>query len=92
MSAADRRPALAPGVRLQIDKITGDPVLLHPEGIMTLNSTAHEIVARCDGATTVEAIATALATEYEISRDALTEDILECLEDLRQRQLIVFAA
>jgi pyrroloquinoline quinone biosynthesis protein D len=92
MIANDNRPALAPGVRLQMDKITGEPVLLHPEGIMTLNSTAHEIVARCDGAATVEAIAVALAAEYEIDRDALVGDILECLEDLRRRRLIVFAA
>ena len=92
MSAINGWPALAPGVRLQIDKLTGEPVLLHPEGIMTLNSTAHEIVARCNGATTVEDIATALAAEYEISRAALDADVLECLEDLRQRRLIVFAA
>jgi pyrroloquinoline quinone biosynthesis protein D len=92
MSAMESRPALAPGVRLQIDKITGEPVLLYPEGIMALNSTAHEIVARCDGAATLEAIAAALAAEYEIARDALDGDILECLEDLRGRGLIVFAA
>ena len=92
MSPMDSRPALAPGVRLQIDKITGEPVLLYPEGIMALNSTAHEIVARCDGVATVEGITTALAAEYEISRDALDGDILDCLEDLRQRRLIVFAA
>jgi pyrroloquinoline quinone biosynthesis protein D len=92
MSAIDNRPALAPGVRLQMDAITGEPVLLYPEGIMALNATAHDIVARCDGATTVEAIATALAAEYEIGRDELDGDVLECLEDLRQRRLIVFAA
>jgi pyrroloquinoline quinone biosynthesis protein D len=91
MSAIDRRPALAPGVRLQIDTITGEPVLLHPEGIMTLNSTAHEIVRRCEGGATVEAISTALAAEYAVSRDELDGDILECLEDLRRRRLIVFA-
>jgi len=92
MSANDSRPALAPGVRLQMDAITGEPVLLYPEGIMALNSTAHEIVARCDGVATVESIATALAAEYEISPDELAGDVLECLEDLRQRRLIVFAA
>jgi len=92
MIAIDSRPALAPGVRLQLDKITGEPVLLYPEGIMALNSTAHEIVARCDGAATVEAIATALAAEYEIDRHALAGDVLECMEDLRRRRLIVFTA
>jgi coenzyme PQQ biosynthesis protein PqqD len=92
MSAIASRPALAPGVRLQMDAITGEPVLLYPEGIMALNSTAHEIVARCDGATTVDAIAAALAAEYEVSRDALDGDVLECVEDLHRRRLIIFAA
>jgi len=92
MSALDGRPSLAPGVRLQRDAISGEPVLLYPEGIMALNSTAHDIVARCDGATTVGAIASALAAEYEIAREELDADILECLEVLRQRRLILFAA
>ena len=92
MSAMESRPTLAPGVRMHIDKISGEPVLLYPEGIMALNSTAHEIVARCDGATTIDSIATALAAEYEISRDALDGDIMDCLENLRNRRLIVFAA
>jgi pyrroloquinoline quinone biosynthesis protein D len=92
MSAINERPTLAPGVRLQIDAISGEPVLLYPEGIMALNSTAHAIVARCNGATTVEVIANALAAEYEIPRDELDGDILACLQDLQRRRLIVFAA
>jgi pyrroloquinoline quinone biosynthesis protein D len=92
MSAVALRPALAPGVRMQMDAITGEPVLLYPEGIVALNATAHEILSRCDGIATVESIAAAIAAEYEVSRDALDGDILECLEDLRQRRLIVFAA
>jgi len=91
MSAPDSRPALAPGVRMQTDRVTGEPVLLYPEGILALNATAHEIVARCDGVATVAAIAHTLAEEYEMDSDALAADVLECLEDLRRRHLIVFA-
>ena len=43
------RPRLAKGVRLQIDSTTGKSVLLYPEGIVELNETAREIVARSDG-------------------------------------------
>ena len=33
---AQSRPALAPGTRLQTDRVTGDPVLLSPEGILKM--------------------------------------------------------
>ena len=44
---------------------------------------------RCDGASTVEFIVAALAIEYEIDRDELAADVVQCLEDLRRRHLIV---
>jgi coenzyme PQQ biosynthesis protein PqqD len=85
------RPALAPGVRLQTDTATGEPVLLFPEGLLVLNPTAHEIVARCDGAASVAAIVAALAEEYDAPADALASDVAACLRDLRERKLLVFA-
>ena len=84
------RPALAAGVRLQADPITGNPVLLFPEGILVLNETAKEVVSRCDGTRTAAEIATALAEEYDGAADDLLSDIKECLRDLEQRRLIVF--
>ena len=50
---SDSRPVLAPGVRLQLDKATGEPVLLYPEGVLELNGTAHAILNLCSGAMTV---------------------------------------
>jgi coenzyme PQQ biosynthesis protein PqqD len=92
MSAIDEKscPALATGVRMQTDATTGEPVLLFPEGVMHLNSTAQEVVARCDGKASVEAIISALAEEYDESADTLRGDVLECLGELRQRKLVVF--
>ena len=83
------RPARAPGVRLQLDKVTGEPVLLYPEGVLELNDTAHAILNLCNGATTVNGIVDALAAEYEVEADTLRADALECLGDLLQRGLIV---
>ena len=83
---------IAPGVRLQTDNATGEPVLLYPEGILQLNETAHAIVERCDGLTSVTSIVAALAAEYEISEDELARDVNECLDDLQQRNLIAFAS
>ena len=46
------RPALARGVRLRNDPITGEPVLLFPEGVLPLDDTTHDIVSRCSGEST----------------------------------------
>ncbi len=91
MNALDlnSRPALAPGVRLQLDKVTGESVLLYPEGLLELNGTAHAILKLCKGGTTVAEIITALATEYEVEEDVLRHDALDCLADLVQRHLVV---
>ena len=86
-----RRPALAPGVRLQTDKLTGEPVLVFPEGILLINSTAHDIVSRCDGKRTVAEILSVLAEEYEVEPEDLRGDVIECLADLNRRKLLRFA-
>jgi pyrroloquinoline quinone biosynthesis protein D len=86
----DSRPKLAAGSRLQTDRVTGEPVLLSPEGIQILNETALAILSRCDGVATVDQIAVALAEEYE-SEEPLHADVLECLAELHSRKLIVLA-
>jgi len=83
------RPKLAPHLRLQKDRVTGEPVLLYPEGVLVLNPTAHEIVTRCDGHTTVEQIVHSLATEYDAPAGELQADVLECLHDLSGRNFIL---
>ena len=83
------KPRLAKGVRLEVDSSGGKGVLLYPEGIVELNETAHEIVARCDGRTLGE-IVKVLAEEYDANGAALAVDVRETLSDLRQRKLIEF--
>jgi pyrroloquinoline quinone biosynthesis protein D len=83
------RPALAPGVRLQLDKVTGEPVLLYPEGVLELNATAHAIVNLCHGAATLDEILAALRAEYEVEESVLRADAQECLDDLLNRHLVV---
>ena len=59
------RPALGSRARLQTDPVTGEPVLLYPEGLLQLNETAHAVLSRCDGKTTVgEVVAAAKAVCY----------------------------
>ncbi len=86
----DMRPRLAPGVRFQIDNASGKSVLLHPEGIVELNETAHEIMARCDGRVLGEIISD-LAKEYDVDPATIAADVQETLSDFQRRKLIEFA-
>ncbi len=87
--ADDARPRLARGVRLQIDKTTGKGVLLYPEGIVELNETAREILARCDGRALGE-IVSELTEEYDVDAGELATDVRETLADFHDRNLIEF--
>jgi len=80
---------LAPGARLQLDKVTGELVLLYPEGVLELNGTAHAILNLCNGATTVTEIIAALSAEYEVEEAVLRTDAMECLGDLVDRHLVI---
>jgi pyrroloquinoline quinone biosynthesis protein D len=85
------RPALAPHVRLKTDPLTDDPILLYPEGLLVLNDTAHEIVRRCNGQTSVAELLRQLTEEFDAGEDALRHDLFENLEQLRQRNLLLFS-
>jgi len=84
-------PVLARGVRLRNDPITGEPILLFPEGVLPLEATMHDIISRCSGESTVASIILALAGEYEMDQDTVRQDVCEYLAELRQRMLIAFS-
>ena len=84
------RPALVARARVQTDPVSGEPVLLYPEGLLILNPTAHEIVLHCKGEMTVEGLVRMLYDEYDESEETLRRDVYETLADLRQRNLITF--
>ncbi len=85
----DRRPVLLSHVRLQIDPVSGDPILLFPEGVLILNSTAHDIIVLCDGNASGHEILSALSAQFEVDEATLRADVVECLSDLLQRNLII---
>ena len=88
----ESRPTLARHVRLQQDAVRETAVLLYPEGVLELNPTAHEIVQRCDGKTSVAEIVGALAAEYEASPEDLRDDVLECVAQLHVRNFLLLAS
>ncbi|MBI2393835.1 MAG: pyrroloquinoline quinone biosynthesis peptide chaperone PqqD [Deltaproteobacteria bacterium] len=60
-------------------------VLLYPEGIVKLNATAAEILSRCTGQRVADIVAQ-LAEEFAVEAvDAIRADVLQFLEDARER-------
>lgn len=75
-------PRLRPGVRLHYDRVRDRQVLLAPERVVALDETAHAILARVDGMTSLPAIAAALAAEYEADADEIAADAATLIGDL----------
>ena len=61
------RPAIAEGLRLQWEPAQEAHVLLYPEGMVKLNSSAGAIMSRCDGARTLADIVADLERSYGVS-------------------------
>ena len=71
---AESRPAVARGFRLQWEPAQNAHVLLYPEGMIKLNSSAGEILKRCDGATTLADITADLERAFATSN--LSTDVI----------------
>ncbi len=69
---------LAEAYRLQWEEAQQSYVLLYPEGMVTLNATATEILRRCDGERTVDDIIRELRTHFPDAE--LESDTLEFME------------
>jgi pyrroloquinoline quinone biosynthesis protein D len=67
------RPAIARGLRLQWEPAQQAHVLLYPEGMIKLNSSAGEIMKRCDGKRTLTDITADL--EQAFSATGLAKDV-----------------
>ena len=61
------RPAVACGFRLQWEAAQNAHVLLYPEGMIRLNTSAGEILKRCDGGTTIADITVDLERAFAAS-------------------------
>ena len=77
-AGSDVRPAIKTGFRLQWEPVQNSYVMLYPEGMITLNTSAAEILRRCDGVRTVDDIIAELETAFQ--RTELKNDIVNFLE------------
>ena len=84
-------PRLKPHVRLQFSEARGQWIVQAPERVLMPDETALSILKLCDGTANVGAIAETLAREYAAPRDVVEVDVLEMLQDLADKGIIVDA-
>jgi pyrroloquinoline quinone biosynthesis protein D len=77
MTAAGR-PSIRPGFRLQWEAVQDAYVLLYPEGMVKLNTSAAEILRRCDGIRSVDDIVGDIETAFQ--RGGLQDEVLRFLD------------
>jgi pyrroloquinoline quinone biosynthesis protein D len=88
LDSPSNRPRLAKRARLQIDALSGSPILLHQETVMVLNQTGYEILQLCDGTRTLREIFQDLENQYPAAKSVVSLEVLEYLEAMSQRGLI----
>ncbi|SRR5579884_2257862 len=84
------RPVLASKVRLLTDRVSKEPVLLFPEGVVQLNATGIAIAQYCDGQHTIQEIVEKLAKSYHMPTVELQGDVEEFLCALYNSCLLEF--
>ena len=85
--APDARPRLPRGVRLVHNEAQGW-VLLAPERVFKADAIAAEIVKRCTGEATLEAIVDDLARTYAAPRERVQADVTALLGMLADKKLL----
>jgi pyrroloquinoline quinone biosynthesis protein D len=86
--APDARPRLPRGVRLVHNEAQGGWVLLAPERVFKADAIAAEIVKRCTGEATLEAIVDDLAKTFNAPRERVHVDVTAMLRGLADKKLL----
>lgn len=76
-------PRVAKMFKLQWEEVQQSWVLLYPEGMVKLNSSAGEIMSRLDGSTSIQTLISTLEQQFETT--GLQPDVLDFLT-LAKRQ------
>jgi pyrroloquinoline quinone biosynthesis protein D len=85
---ADSRPRLPRGVRLVHNEAQGGWVLLAPERVFKADAIAAEIVKRCTGEATFEAIVDDLTKTFNAPRERILTDATAMLRSLADKKLL----
>lgn len=81
-------PSLARGIKLRFDQTRSAWVLLAPERVMMPDEIAVEILKRCDGEATVDAIIDDLSRTFEADRTQVAGDVRRFLQDLADKGMM----
>lgn len=85
---SDAKPALTSRARRQKDKVSGNPVIVYPEGVLVLNPTGERILDLCDGKRTFEEIVTELAVRFNAPAATIEIEAARFLQRLRERNVL----
>jgi len=86
--AASTVPRIGAGFRLQWEAAQNCHVLLYPEGMVKLNGSAGEILVRCDGERSIDAIVGEL--EKAFNTTGLAPDVLSFVEIAGQQRWLTW--
>jgi pyrroloquinoline quinone biosynthesis protein D len=84
----DARPRLPRGVRLVHNEAQGGWVLLAPERVFKADQIAAEVVKRCTGEASFEAIVDDLAATFAAPRERVEADVATLLQGLADKKLL----
>jgi pyrroloquinoline quinone biosynthesis protein D len=86
--SGDTIPRLPRGVRLRYDEVRSEWILLAPERILKPDGIALEILKRCNGTATLDAIVDELAQAFDADREEVARDVREFLNDLAAKRIL----
>ena len=81
-------PRLPRGVRLRYDDVRSQWILLAPERILKPDGIALEILKRCDGKATLDAIIDDLVLVFGAEREEVGRDVREFLDSLAAKRIL----
>ncbi|MBV8184359.1 MAG: pyrroloquinoline quinone biosynthesis peptide chaperone PqqD [Hyphomicrobiales bacterium] len=82
------RPRLPRGVRLKHDNVRNEWLLLAPERVLKTNAIAVEILKRCTGEQSLDAIVDDLASTFTAERSTVEADVRTLLMELATKRLV----
>jgi pyrroloquinoline quinone biosynthesis protein D len=86
--APNAKPRLPRGVRLAHNEAQGGWVLLAPERLFRADAIAVEILKRCTGEVTFDAIVDDLANTFTAPRERISADVSKLLRGLAEKKLL----
>ena len=82
------RPRIGAGFRMQWEPAQNCHVLLYPEGMVKLNGSAGEIMVRCDGERSIDAIVAELEAAFNAA--GLEPEVLSFVEIAGQQKWLTW--